>query len=57
MNLSSSSQIVILGGNFSFHASGTLASQGVAFYDAAKMNIIDVRGAQVNATVRALQVM
>jgi len=54
-NTSSSAQTVILGGNFSF-PSGSSIAQNVAFYDASNANVTGVRGAQVNGTVRALQV-
>lgn len=54
-NTSSSAQMVILGGNFSF-PSGSSMAQSVAFYDASKANVVGVRGTQINGTVRALQV-
>lgn len=54
-NTSSSSQTVILGGNFSF-PSGSSTAQSVAFYDASKASIVGTRGAQINGTVLALQV-
>ena len=54
-NTSSSVQTVILGGNFSF-PSGPSMALNVAFYDASKASVAGVRGAQINGTVRALQV-
>jgi hypothetical protein len=52
-NSSSSKEVAIIGGNFSFPSSG-LESQGVAIYDQASATISALRGSQLNGTVRAL---
>ncbi|QRW08187.1 polarized growth protein rax2 [Ceratobasidium sp. AG-Ba] len=49
----SSTQINILGGNFTFNGG---ANQGVAFYDADKNTVTGTQGAQVQGVVRALLV-
>ncbi|KAF8891660.1 cortical protein marker for cell polarity-domain-containing protein [Infundibulicybe gibba] len=55
-----SSEVAIIGGNFSFAASGSAAgspeSQGVAIYDPTTATIRNLQGSQVNGTVRAVLV-
>jgi hypothetical protein len=53
-NSSSSKEVAIIGGNFSFPSTGSSASQGVAIYDQASASISPLRGSQLNGTVRAL---
>jgi len=53
-NSSSSKEVVIIGGNFSFPSSGSLESQGVAIYDQASGTISPLQGSQLNGTVRTL---
>jgi hypothetical protein len=53
-NSSSSKEVAIIGGNFSFPSSGSSESQGVAIYDQASATISPLRGSQLNGTVRAL---
>lgn len=54
-NGSSSVQVAIIGGNFSFTA-GTTKAEGVAIYDSDSGSITALQGNQVNGTVRALLV-
>ncbi|KAF8513096.1 cortical protein marker for cell polarity-domain-containing protein [Hysterangium stoloniferum] len=54
-NTSSSAQTIVLGGNFSFTL-GSVNFQNLAFYDPKQTSINGARGAQVNGTVRALEV-
>lgn len=57
-NSSSSHEVAIIGGNFSFTpASGSPESQGVAVYDPESTTISALVGSQVNGTVRALLVV
>lgn len=56
-NSSSSEEVVIIGGNFSFTASGSSAiSQNIAIYDPNNKNVKALQGTQVNGTVRNLLV-
>lgn len=56
-NTSSSAELAIIGGNFSFHSpSSSSALQGVALYDPASAAIHGLNGSQVNGTVRSLLV-
>ena len=56
-NSSSSTEVAILGGNFSFYTShSTLAHEGVGLYDPSSGRIQGLQGAQVNGTVRTLLV-
>ncbi|OBZ68009.1 Polarized growth protein rax2 [Grifola frondosa] len=54
-NSSSSKELVVIGGNFSFSASGSV-SQNVAIYDDDTRTVQALRGNQVNGTVRSLLV-
>ncbi|KAG6813658.1 hypothetical protein H0H92_008895 [Tricholoma furcatifolium] len=57
-NSSSSTQVAILGGNFSFVATGSSsASESVAIYNPASGTIQGLQGSQVNGTVRSLAVV
>jgi hypothetical protein len=57
-NTSSSREVVILGGNFSFATlSGSAESQGVAIYDPQSSSITALQGLQLNGTVRAVLVV
>ncbi|KAF7376020.1 SH3 domain-containing protein [Mycena sanguinolenta] len=52
-----STEVAVIGGNFSFFPSGSLAeSQGVALYDTKATTATALQGSQVNGTVRALLV-
>lgn len=53
-NSSSSKEVAIIGGNFSFPTYGSLESQGVAIYDQASGTVSPLQGFQPNGTVRAL---
>lgn len=53
-NSSSSKEVAIIGGNFSFPSSGSSESQGIAIYDQASATISPLQGPQLNGTVRAL---
>lgn len=56
-NSSSSKQLTVLGGNFTFTATGSSTlSEGVALFDADSSTITALNGPQVNGTVRALLV-
>ncbi|KAF9484449.1 hypothetical protein BDN70DRAFT_989542 [Pholiota conissans] len=56
-NSSSSRQLTVLGGNFTFTATGTSTlSEGVALFDPESSVITALNGPQVNGTVRALLV-
>ncbi|KAG6915394.1 hypothetical protein DXG01_011713 [Tephrocybe rancida] len=56
-NSSSSTQVAIIGGNFSFFASGSIAeSEALAIYDSAAATIRSLQGPQLNGTVRSLLV-
>jgi hypothetical protein len=55
-NGSSSKEVAIIGGNFSFPSSGSSESQGVAIYDQTSATLSPLRGSQLNGTVRALLV-
>jgi len=56
-NSSSSTEVVIFGGNFSFYTShATLAHEGVALYNPSSGIMQGLQGAQINGTVRALLV-
>ncbi|KAJ7124876.1 cortical protein marker for cell polarity-domain-containing protein [Mycena epipterygia] len=58
-NSSSSVQVAVVGGNFSFFpsADSSTESQGVALYDADAATSTGLKGAQVNGTVRTLLVV
>ncbi|KAJ7675057.1 cortical protein marker for cell polarity-domain-containing protein [Mycena rosella] len=57
-NSSSSVEVAVIGGNFSFSPSGSSTeSQGVALYDPDTATSTALKGAQVNGTVRALLVV
>ncbi|KAJ7647465.1 cortical protein marker for cell polarity-domain-containing protein [Roridomyces roridus] len=57
-NSSSSAELAVIGGNFSFFPSGSNAeAQGVAIYDPDTATSIPLKGAQVNGTVRTLLVV
>ncbi|KAJ7713949.1 cortical protein marker for cell polarity-domain-containing protein [Mycena maculata] len=58
-NSSSSVEITVIGGNFSFFPSGSESTeaQSVALYDANTATSTALQGAQVNGTVRALLVV
>lgn len=53
-NSSSSKEVVIIGGNFSFLSSGSTASHAVAIYDQDAGTISALVGSQLNGTVRTL---
>ncbi|KAG5646314.1 hypothetical protein DXG03_003911 [Asterophora parasitica] len=56
-NTTSSAEVAIIGGNFSFHAPGSSSeSQSVALYNPATGEIRSLQGAQINGTVRSLLV-
>lgn len=56
-NGSSSVEVAVIGGNFSFTASsGSTESQGVALYDPDSATITALQGSQINGTVRSLLV-
>lgn len=52
-NSSSSKEVTIIGGNFSFPSSGS-TSEGVAIYDQNSASITPLKGSQPNGTVRSL---
>lgn len=54
-NSSSSTEVAIIGGNFSFN-DGSSTSQAVAIYDPESTTISALQGAQIDGTVRALLV-
>lgn len=56
-NTTSSRQIIILGGNFTFTTSSGSTSQNIAFYDAETSTIEALDGNQLNGTVRSLLVV
>ncbi|KAJ7497160.1 cortical protein marker for cell polarity-domain-containing protein [Mycena latifolia] len=58
-NSSSSVEVAVIGGNFSFFPSGASSteSQGVALYDPDTATSTGLKGAQVNGTVRTLLVV
>ncbi|KAJ7782990.1 cortical protein marker for cell polarity-domain-containing protein [Mycena metata] len=58
-NTSSSVQVAVIGGNFSFFPStaASTEAQGVALYNPATATSTALKGAQVNGTVRALLVV
>ncbi len=55
-NSSTSKQLTVLGGNFSFAATNLAAAAGVALYDPSAGTLTALNGPQVNGTVRALLV-
>ncbi|KAJ3547650.1 hypothetical protein NM688_g5377 [Phlebia brevispora] len=55
-NSSSSHEVVILGGNFSFTSSSGASSVNVAIYDPQAGTLTAIQGSQVNGTVRSLLV-
>ncbi|RDB25199.1 Polarized growth protein rax2 [Hypsizygus marmoreus] len=56
-NTSSSVEVAIIGGNFSFHSlDSSTPSEAVALYDPASTTLRGLQGSQVNGTVRALLV-
>ncbi|KAF7362018.1 SH3 domain-containing protein [Mycena venus] len=56
-NRSSSVEVAVIGGNFSFFPSGSSTeAQGVALYDQKTATSTSLKGAQVNGTVRSLLV-
>ena len=59
-NGSSSTEVVVIGGNFSFTpsglSSGSAESQGIAVYNPDSITLSDLQGSQVNGTVRSLLV-
>ncbi|KAF5386181.1 hypothetical protein D9615_002441 [Tricholomella constricta] len=56
-NNTSSAEVAIIGGNFSFHSPGSSSGyQAVALYDPATGMIQGLQGAQLNGTVRSLLV-
>jgi hypothetical protein len=56
-NSTSSKEVVILGGNFTFTGTGSSSvSEGVAIYDPDSSTIHGLVGPQINGTVRALHV-
>ncbi|KAF9232806.1 cortical protein marker for cell polarity-domain-containing protein [Melanogaster broomeanus] len=55
-NSSSSHEVAIIGGNFSFPASSSAVSQAVAIYDPVASSVTALAGAQVYGVVRALYV-
>ncbi|PSS37880.1 hypothetical protein PHLCEN_2v348 [Hermanssonia centrifuga] len=55
-NSSSSKEVVIIGGNFSFTASSGTVSQNVAIYDPDEGTLTALQGNQLNGTVRSLLV-
>ena len=52
-NSSSSKEVAIIGGNFSFPSSGS-TSEGVAIYDQDSATITPLKGSQPNGTIRSL---
>ena len=54
-NSSTSEEVVIIGGNFSF-TSGTTQASGVALYNPTSGTLAPLQGAQINGTVHALLV-
>jgi methanogenic corrinoid protein MtbC1 len=58
-NRSSSAEVAVIGGNFSFFSStaSSIESQGVALYNPDTATSSALKGAQVNGTVRALLVV
>ena len=56
-NSSSSKEVAIIGGNFSFPSSGSSESQGIAIYDQASATISPLQGPRLNGTVRTLFVL
>ncbi|KAI0048302.1 hypothetical protein FA95DRAFT_1491100 [Auriscalpium vulgare] len=55
-NTSTSAQVVVIGGNFSF-SDGSSEASGVGFYNPSTGTLSGLSGAQVNGTVRALLVV
>lgn len=55
-NSSSSKQLTVLGGNFTFAATNLAAAAGVALYDPSAGTLTALNGPQVNGTVRTLLV-
>ena len=55
-NSSTSKQLTVLGGNFSFAATNLAAAAGVALYDPSAGTLTALNGPQVNGTVRTLLV-
>ncbi|KAF9220273.1 hypothetical protein BS17DRAFT_769493 [Gyrodon lividus] len=55
-NSSSSHEVAIIGGNFSFPTSSSMVSQVVAIYDSATSSVTALAGAQVYRVVHALYV-
>ncbi|KAG6332699.1 hypothetical protein ID866_6390 [Astraeus odoratus] len=55
-NASSSRDLAIIGGNFSFLSSSSVLSQGVAIYDPVSLTISALAGPQIFGVVRALLV-
>lgn len=55
-NTSTSHEVIIIGGNFSFTSSGTSTSQGIAIYDPDLTTLEALPGSQINGTVRSLLV-
>ncbi|KAF9237843.1 cortical protein marker for cell polarity-domain-containing protein [Melanogaster broomeanus] len=55
-NSSSSHEVAIIGGNFSFPTSSSAVSQAVAIYDPVTSSVTALAGAQVYGVVRALYV-
>lgn len=53
-NTSSSKEVAIIGGNFSFPSNGSSPSQGVAIYDQSAGTLSPLNGTQINGTVQAL---
>ncbi|TFY65748.1 hypothetical protein EVG20_g5344 [Dentipellis fragilis] len=54
-NSSSSHEVAIIGGNFSFNSGSTIA-ESLAFYDSASGTLTPIQGSQINGTVRTLLV-
>jgi hypothetical protein len=55
-NSSTSNEVVILGGNFSF-STGSTAAQSVAIYDPSSSTLTALQGTQIDGVVRALLVV
>ena len=55
-NTSSSTEVVILGGNFSVPSTSQSSAQGVALYDTKSQSLTALRGSQVNGVVRSVAV-
>ncbi|EGO00155.1 hypothetical protein SERLA73DRAFT_167973 [Serpula lacrymans var. lacrymans S7.3] len=55
-NSTSSKELAIIGGNFSFSSSSSTESQALAIYDSSSSTLTGLQGSQVNGTVRALLV-